>query len=637
MNEAFNPYYAFLGLDQELAGPNYYQLLRLRELEGDASKITAAAEKAMVRVRGQRPGQHAPEWSRLLDEIQAAKACLLDPAQKRAYDERLTQGQNGHKAKAPSPQPAALAPSAGPATSPQATNGYPPGMGPQPAAPVTANGGAPVGAAPNYAPQQASYAPQGYGPAPGMPNPAWNPAYPVSPAMQPMAPMPGNPAMMPVGQGWPGAMPAGYASAGMPQSPQPYDPMAPVAYSQAPAQPYGGPMGAYPATGMPGAYPMAVPTAMPVPQAAPFSAPTEGFASPTLVKGKPVKRRRSNGPLLLAGTVIGSIAVVGGVLMALNWKGEQGNKQQPQVAQNTQQVTPVAAPPTTPPVESKTPPRVEPEVPSTPMPPAENTRPKSPMVEEPTSTPAMKEPAEKMPKEPEPKEAMTLPTPPAPTPEKPATPSPEPTPTPAPASPIPETPEMKPPTREELVALTNLVKEARTALGDFQFAEADEALAKAEMLAKLPEHQERIHRLQNVSNLAKQFQEAVVRTMSGLSAGEVLKIGSSTEAAIVDASPTKLVIRLNGDNKTYSLENMPLGLAVNLGERSLNPNSPATRAAKGAYVFIDKRSDAGQRKKAQTWWEEAQLNGMDMRELMPVLTDKYDFTADAPKPNEDAE
>jgi hypothetical protein len=174
------------------------------------------------------------------------------------------------------------------------------------------------------------------------------------------------------------------------------------------------------------------------------------------------------------------------------------------------------------------------------------------------------------------------------------------------------------------------MKEAKTALGDFTFDEAEQALSKAEKLAKSPDHLAVVHRLKNVANMAKKFRRGMEEAIAKLEAGDVIKVGTSTEAAVVEASPEKLVLRVAGQNKTYTLNDMPLGLAVNLGERAFSPDDPNTRLLKGSYVFIDKRTDPTQMKKAKTWWEEAQLNGVDIREILPVLTDKYDFSADAP-------
>jgi hypothetical protein len=83
-----------------------------------------------------------------------------------------------------------------------------------------------------------------------------------------------------------------------------------------------------------------------------------------------------------------------------------------------------------------------------------------------------------------------------------------------------------------------------------------------------------------------------------------------------------------GENRTYTLDDMPLGLAVNIGERALNTDDPKTKLFKGAYAFVDKRSDTPQFEKVKTWWEEAQDSGIDASELLATLADSYDFAGD---------
>ncbi len=88
MEEIFNPYREWLGWLQS-RGPDYYELLAIDRSETDASRITLAAEQAMSKVRSFRPGPQAQVWSRLLDEIRAARDCLSNPALKADYDSAL--------------------------------------------------------------------------------------------------------------------------------------------------------------------------------------------------------------------------------------------------------------------------------------------------------------------------------------------------------------------------------------------------------------------------------------------------------------------------------------------------------------------------------------------------------------------
>jgi len=89
LSDGFNPYAQWLGLPAENAPQDHYELLGLERYESDPQRIAAAADKRLAQVRGFRPGPHARLWSQLLDELGAAKKCLLDAASKDEYDQRL--------------------------------------------------------------------------------------------------------------------------------------------------------------------------------------------------------------------------------------------------------------------------------------------------------------------------------------------------------------------------------------------------------------------------------------------------------------------------------------------------------------------------------------------------------------------
>ena len=88
MEEIFNPYREWLDWDQSRA-PDYYELLAIDRQESDVSRMALAAEQAIVKVRSFRPGPQACAWSRLLDEIRAAKECLSNPRLRADYDRML--------------------------------------------------------------------------------------------------------------------------------------------------------------------------------------------------------------------------------------------------------------------------------------------------------------------------------------------------------------------------------------------------------------------------------------------------------------------------------------------------------------------------------------------------------------------
>src|SRR6185503_4910621 len=73
-------------LDPQIERPDVYELLGIQPSETQEKVIASAADRAASRVRSHRPGPHAAEWANLLDEIAAAKKCLLDPTSRRQYD-----------------------------------------------------------------------------------------------------------------------------------------------------------------------------------------------------------------------------------------------------------------------------------------------------------------------------------------------------------------------------------------------------------------------------------------------------------------------------------------------------------------------------------------------------------------------
>ncbi len=103
MEESFNPYFEWLGIPKGQRPPNHYTLLGLKPTEGDPEVIARAADVRLAKVRMVRPGGQLGDWGRLLDQLSAAKVCLLDPAGRAAYDAGLSQ----YGSVPPAPQPPA--------------------------------------------------------------------------------------------------------------------------------------------------------------------------------------------------------------------------------------------------------------------------------------------------------------------------------------------------------------------------------------------------------------------------------------------------------------------------------------------------------------------------------------------------
>jgi uncharacterized protein (TIGR03067 family) len=86
---AFDPYHKWLGIPPADQPPNHYRLLGLNLFESDPDVIDVATEQRVVYLRGCATGEHIAESQKLLNEVAAARLCLLNVEKKRAYDMKL--------------------------------------------------------------------------------------------------------------------------------------------------------------------------------------------------------------------------------------------------------------------------------------------------------------------------------------------------------------------------------------------------------------------------------------------------------------------------------------------------------------------------------------------------------------------
>ena len=110
MSEGFDPYYEWMGIPPREQPPHHYRLLAITAFEENLTVIQNAADQRMSHLRTFQTGKHVAESQRLLNEVSAARICLLNPVQKAAYDGRLRQRLT--------PRPVALAPPVVPAPLP---------------------------------------------------------------------------------------------------------------------------------------------------------------------------------------------------------------------------------------------------------------------------------------------------------------------------------------------------------------------------------------------------------------------------------------------------------------------------------------------------------------------------------------
>jgi hypothetical protein len=87
----FDPYHEWLDIEPFKQPVDHYRLLGLARFETDLRRIQQAADDRMALVRSFQMGPRGASTQKLLNELAAARVCLLTAATKEAYDAQLAQ------------------------------------------------------------------------------------------------------------------------------------------------------------------------------------------------------------------------------------------------------------------------------------------------------------------------------------------------------------------------------------------------------------------------------------------------------------------------------------------------------------------------------------------------------------------
>ncbi len=428
-------------------------------------------------------------------------------------------------------------------------------------------------------------------------------------------PAPSQPPAGPAAGPPPAAMPPGTVGGAPPSVPPPV-PLVPPPSVPGAVPPAAGPPGIGqipPAGGAAGHVPPAVHTGTgpapgggppPLPTAPPAILPNE-LDSSTFAQSVARRRKRRQGPQIvfalgLCGSVLFLIVLLAVLL--------PGNNEP--VARNSQ----VSGKSSRPGAAKAEKPRPEP----LPVRPA----PKS----SPTENPRSPDSAQQLPG---PKPAEPMPeNPPEPSPPPP---QPKPTPPPAPPRPTPKPQSQKPPgkapsasqaelQKQKEAELLRLLMATRYELGHRNLDTAKALLKRAEAMAQSLGDSPAARQYRRVALLAgyvEQFWQAVQESIKQLQSLDQVKIDGKI-VGVVEVTPRRLTLRVAGRNRTYTLQNMPTGLAFGLAQRWLDKSQGSTYLVLGAYYAVDPKN---RKERARALWEQAARMGLseDVNLLLPEL------------------
>ena len=89
MADDFDPYHKWLNIPPSEQPPNHYRLLGVEPLASDGDAVGRAAGRLISYLQARAKGKNGAHAERLLEDVIAARACLLDPASKAEYDAGL--------------------------------------------------------------------------------------------------------------------------------------------------------------------------------------------------------------------------------------------------------------------------------------------------------------------------------------------------------------------------------------------------------------------------------------------------------------------------------------------------------------------------------------------------------------------
>ena len=175
-------------------------------------------------------------------------------------------------------------------------------------------------------------------------------------------------------------------------------------------------------------------------------------------------------------------------------------------------------------------------------------------------------------------------------------------------------PPERPPDPAQVARFQSDLREARKALGARQFQQAKDRLVAAQEQAVSDEQTQLVDGFQVLTTYVEGFWEAVQKGLEGLEKAGELKIGN-TVVSVVEVSPSHILIREAGENRRYSVDQLPARLAVAIAQNWFD-DRPDNKLYLGAFHFVGPPIDVAEAKRL---WEEAAGAGVDADRLLALL------------------
>jgi hypothetical protein len=166
-------------------------------------------------------------------------------------------------------------------------------------------------------------------------------------------------------------------------------------------------------------------------------------------------------------------------------------------------------------------------------------------------------------------------------------------------------------------SLRQTLIEARQAVGERKFELARAKVESVRKSAGGTAIETEIERVDALVQYVEGFWKGVDEQIKGLAVGDQTTLRDKT-VGVVDKDAEKLILRVDGENRTYARDDLPIGVAIGLAEAWFNQDDPASKIFLGSIHLVHPKGD---RDKARALWQQAAVAGKEreVELLLPEL------------------
>lgn len=162
-------------------------------------------------------------------------------------------------------------------------------------------------------------------------------------------------------------------------------------------------------------------------------------------------------------------------------------------------------------------------------------------------------------------------------------------------------------------------------IGNQEYATAAEQIQAARADVRTPAQSQQLEQLSKLRELAQEFHAAMTEAIQGLSPAEVFTVGTSTQASFVEGNSQSLSVRIRGQNQTFPLTELPIGLAFAVADLKLDSVHPSDMARRAAFAVLHPgaiRNELAQ-SKARQMMADAVAAGAVSQDMLLIFSDDF--------------